>query len=98
MNKEELIEVTNEKILEISNCIHNADISATEKANRRFELAMSLFMSSIAMNTEEISKRELAHRVLTLVSAAEETIETNFHGGEPNGCKIRIMQEYDEKR
>jgi len=98
MNKEEFINVTNEKILELSNYIHNSDFSATEKSNRRFELAMSLFMASIAMNTEEIAKRELAHRLLILISVAEETIETNFHGTEPKGCKIRKMNEYKEKR
>lgn len=34
-NIEEVIKVTDEKILEISNYIHNADISATEKGKKK---------------------------------------------------------------
>lgn len=96
-NIEEVIKVTDEKILEISNYIHNADISATEKAKRRLELSCTLFVASIAMNSEEIAKENLAYHLLLLMNAAKETIETNFHGGEPNGFKITKMKEYKEE-
>lgn len=81
MNKvEEVRKTTNDMVIEISNYIHNADISAKEKAERRFELAISLFISFIAMNTEEITKRKLARHLLILIRATRGMMEFNFYG------------------
>lgn len=96
-NLEEVRKVTDEKILEISNYIHNADISATEKAHRRLELSISLFMGSIAMNSEEMAKRNLAHHLLILIRTAEETIDLHFNGIKPKYSKATKINEYMEK-
>lgn len=98
MDIEEVRKVTDEKILEISNYIHNADISATEKARRRLELSISLFMASIAMNSEKMAKRYLAHHLLILINAAEETIDLHFNDTKPKHCKPTKINEYMEKK
>lgn len=98
MNKVEKVrKVTNDAIIDISNYIHNADISATEKMKRRLELSMSLFVSSIAMNTEETAKRDLVHHMYLLLKTAEETIDMRFHNETPETCTITQAKEYKEE-
>lgn len=95
---EEFRDVTNDKLIELSDYIHEADITATEKMKRRLELSMSLFVSSLAMNTEETAKRDLVHHMYLLLKTAEETIEMRFHDGEPGTCKITKAKEYREEK
>ncbi len=99
MNKlDEVRKVTDEMVLEISNYIHNADISGKEKAIRRLELAATLFMGSIPMNSEEIAKDSASRNLFLLIKMCKDTINTEFHGGETDLCTVTKMNEYEEKR
>jgi hypothetical protein len=98
MNIEEFRNVTNDKLIELSDYIHEADITASEKMKRRLELSMSLFVSSIAMNTEATAKRDLVHHMYLLLKTTEETIEMRFHDETPGTCKITKAKEYREDR
>jgi hypothetical protein len=98
MNKlDEVRKVTDEMALEISNYIHNADISGKEKATRRLELAATLFMGSVPMNSEEIAKDILSRNLFLLANMCKDTINTEFHAGETNLCTVTKMNEYEEK-
>lgn len=96
-NIEEVRKVTDEKVLEISNYIHNADISATKKATRRVELAATFLMGSIPMNSEEIAKDILAQNIFLLINLCKETINKEFHNGKSELCEITKMNEYEER-
>jgi hypothetical protein len=99
MNKlDEVRKVTDEMVLEISNYIHNADISGKEKETRRLELAATLFMGSIPMNSEEIANDITARNLFLLIHMCKDTINTEFHAGETDLCKVTKINEYEEKR
>lgn len=53
---EEFRTVSKDKLIEVTDYIHSVDISPTEKKKRTLELAITLFMSSIVINMEEIAK------------------------------------------
>ena len=99
MNKlDEVRKVTDEMVLEISNYIHHADISGSEKNIRRLELAATLFMGSIPMNSEEIAQDYAARNLFLLIKMCKDTINIEFHGGETDLCTVTKMNEYEEKR
>jgi hypothetical protein len=98
MDIEEFRKITDDKLIELSDYIHKADITATEKMKRRLELSTSLFVSSLAMNTEATAKRDLVHHIFLLLKSAEETIDMRFHNGTPGTCKITKAKEYKEER
>lgn len=97
-NIEEVRKVTNKMVLDISNYIHNADISGKEKATRRLELAATLFMGSVPMNSEEIAKDIAIRNLFLLIHMCKDTINTEFHGGETDLCTVTKLNEYEEKR
>lgn len=53
---EEFREITDSKLMELTDYIHNADISYIERKKRTLELAITLFMTSINMNSEKMQK------------------------------------------
>ncbi len=77
---EEFREITDNKLMEVTDYIHNADISYMEKKKRTLELAITLFMTSVSMNSEKDAKQDILYHVALLMKAADDTVKLQFHG------------------
>lgn len=99
MKIEEFRDKSNDLLMEVTDYVQNADISYREKQKRTVELSITLFMTSIRMNSEREAKRDLAHHMLLLVKAVEETIDLYFHGKQPTTCEsITKGKEYKVRK
>lgn len=97
MKIEEFREITDSKLMELTDYIHNADISYIERKKRTLELAITLFMTSINMNSEKDAKHDVLYHSCLLLKAADDTIKLQFHGKKPEFCEsIKFDKSYEE--
>jgi hypothetical protein len=87
MNVEEFRDKSNDMLMEVTDYIQEADISYREKQKRTVELSITLFMTSIRMNSETEAKIDFVHHIHLLIEAVEETIDLYFHGKQPTTCE-----------
>lgn len=97
INIEEFREITDSKLMELTDYIHNADISYLERKKRTLELAITIFMTSINMNSEKDAKNDVLYHISLLMKAADDTIKLQFHGKKPESCEsINFAKSYEE--
>jgi hypothetical protein len=87
MNIEEFRDKSNDLLMEVIDYVQEADISYREKQKRTVELSITLFMTSIRMNSEKEAKIDFVHHIRLLIEAVEETIDLYFHGKKPTTCE-----------
>jgi hypothetical protein len=87
MNVKEFRDKSDDMLMEVTDYVNNADISYIEKQKRTVELSITLFMTSIRMNSEKEAKIDFVHNIRLLIEAVEETIDLYFHGKKPTTCE-----------
>lgn len=87
MNIEEFRDKSNDLLMEVTDYVQEADISFREKQKRTLELTITLFMTSIRMNSREEAIKDVAKHIHLLMHAAGETIELYFDGKKPTTCE-----------
>lgn len=99
MKIEEFRDKSNDLLMEVTDYVQNADISYREKQKRTLELTITLFMTSIRMNSREEAIKDVAKHTYLLMYAAGETIELYFDGKKPTTCESIIKgKEYKVKK
>lgn len=87
MKIEEFRDKSNDLLMEVTDYLQNADISFREKQKRTVELTITLFMTSIRMNSKEEAIKDVAKHLHILMKAAGETIDLYFNGKKPTMCE-----------
>ena len=99
MNIEEFRDKSNDLLMEVTDYVQDADISYREKQKRTLELTITLFMTSIRMNSKEEAVKDVAKHLHLLMHAAGETLDLYFNGKKPTTCESIIKgKEYKVKK
>lgn len=87
MNIEEFRDKSNNMLMELTDYVQNADVSYREKQKRTVELTITLFMTSVRMNSKEEAIKDVAKHLHLIMQAAGETLDYYFNGKKPTTCE-----------
>ncbi len=92
---EEFRDKSNNMLMEVTDYVQNADISYREKQKRTVELTITLFMTSVRMNSKEEAIKDVAKHLHLLMTVAGETLDLYFNGKKSNTCEsIKLGKTY----